>query len=484
MKGKRLLLGCTVLSLACALACGGCFYSAPQESDESNPVVAIEKTGTEGAVDTYTITFKDGSTTTMQITNGVNGTDGANGTDGVNGKDGQDLSLSELYSAYRAEYPTATYEEFLQAMCAVNVGGNEAAIHRALQSSAKVYAQFYESKTGYSHGETKLYSGSAVVYQMTSTDVYFLTNYHVAYSGDAIDNKISTKMTCYLYGSEDFPSKLTAKDAYGRTQYNYGEYAIECEYVAGSVTADLALLRASKADVFAINDAIVPVTFAEEYHVGQSAIAIGNANGEGISVTEGIISVDNEYTQLNIDGTTRSYRSMRIDTAIYHGNSGGGLFDYEGKLIGITNSGTETYESINYAIPLGIVKNVAKSLYDYSGSSQKQAKKITFGVTVQSQNSKYVYDAVKGFGKIVEEISVSEITAGSVAEAMGLQVGDVITGLYIGGDYTQFDTSAELGDLCYAVREGDVIALTYTRGGTARTGTSFTVTAGNLTWVE
>lgn len=47
-----------------------------------NGIASIEKTSTSGLVDTYTITFTNGTTTTFQITNGANGTNGTNGQDG------------------------------------------------------------------------------------------------------------------------------------------------------------------------------------------------------------------------------------------------------------------------------------------------------------------------------------------------------------------------------------------------------------------
>lgn len=45
----------------------------------------IEKTDTQGLVDTYTITYTDGSTTTFTVTNGANGQDGQDGADGASG---------------------------------------------------------------------------------------------------------------------------------------------------------------------------------------------------------------------------------------------------------------------------------------------------------------------------------------------------------------------------------------------------------------
>ena len=50
-----------------------------EKGDTGNGVSSVEKTKTEGLVDTYTITFTDGSTTTFIITNGANGKDGVDG---------------------------------------------------------------------------------------------------------------------------------------------------------------------------------------------------------------------------------------------------------------------------------------------------------------------------------------------------------------------------------------------------------------------
>ena len=45
----------------------------------------------------------------------------------------------------------------------------------------------------------------------------------------------------------------------------------------------------------------IPVTFADGYSVGETAIAIGNSEGMGISVTKGIVSVDNEIIELDLE---------------------------------------------------------------------------------------------------------------------------------------------------------------------------------------
>ena len=51
-----------------------------QQGDTGNGIESIEKTGTEGNVDTYTITYTDGTTTTFDVTNGVDGAAAGFGT--------------------------------------------------------------------------------------------------------------------------------------------------------------------------------------------------------------------------------------------------------------------------------------------------------------------------------------------------------------------------------------------------------------------
>ena len=54
-----------------------------QTGATGNGIASVEKTSTAGLVDTYTITFTNGQTTTFDVTNGANGTNGTNGQDGA-----------------------------------------------------------------------------------------------------------------------------------------------------------------------------------------------------------------------------------------------------------------------------------------------------------------------------------------------------------------------------------------------------------------
>lgn len=465
---KTLALVLAVLTVLSAAGLTGCF-----KQDDVKTIVSVEKTMTVGLTDTYTITYSDGTSYSFEI---------------KNGKDAESLSVEELFAAYRERYPDATFEDFLKAVTEDSSDKDLSVSNKALSSSLKVYTEFVES---YYYGfglyqqivsETAIYCGSAVIYSIDSDYVYIITNYHVLYDQNAKStNKLAEKIVCYLYGSESAPVKTNNKTSAGTTVYDYGEYAIPCEYVGGSISVDIAVIRAKTEDVKKINENVTAIEFADGYRVGEAAIAIGNSENEGISVTKGIVSVDNEYINYSVDQTARSYRSMRIDTAIYGGNSGGGLFNENGKLIGITNAGNGEEQNINYAIPVNIVKPVVENILHYRDGT---VKVLRLGVTVLSENAKYVYDENLGHGVIRETVVCNGVESGSIAESIGLNVGDELVSLTINGNKINFDRYFNLGDALYTVRQGDVISLTYKRGDSVVQSTEYTVTAGNLVNVD
>ena len=68
--------------VACVIMLGLClfaFTACDLFGKDGVGIEKIEKTGTEGLVDTYTITLTNGETSTFTVTNGRNGTNGSNG---------------------------------------------------------------------------------------------------------------------------------------------------------------------------------------------------------------------------------------------------------------------------------------------------------------------------------------------------------------------------------------------------------------------
>ena len=414
-----------------------------------------------------------------------------------------EFTLDDIFKAAKSiEGDDYTYEQFLKDYVSVETPeDNSKAINRALASSVKFYTEFKETapieingvSTGRYENRTGLYTGSGVIYRKDTEYTYMITNYHVVFSQYANsangNTKIAQKIVCYLYGSESAPQAGGTSGSY--TIYTYDSYAVPCEYVGGSIANDIAIVRAKTSDMTAINASYRVAEFADSYHVGQTAIAIGNPEGEGISASEGIVSVADEYISLAIDGTARQYRSMRIDTAIYQGNSGGGLFDTSGNLIGITNAGDGEDQSINFAVPLEIAKGVTDNILYYYGDGSNgsvAAQKPTLGVNVTSSNSHYLYDDSLGYGEIVETITVTSVVTNSIALKMGLKQGDVLRSLTVSDGTTStewtLNRNFDISDALLTVRAGYTITVTYMRGEEEQTTNAYTFKASDFEAVE
>ncbi len=474
---RKRTLAAAVLAvlLACFLLFAGCSVVQSGRS-----ITGIARAGTD-----IVVTYSDGTTETIDTVSMT------------------DVSAKELYEYYTELYPeeNLTYKEFLAEYLSAEAD-NSSVIGEALLSSVKLYTEFRETVTTSSGWlgrpqqveQAAVYTGSGVIYKTDGEYTYIITNYHVVYSASANEDNaednpggryIARKIMCYLYGSEDSPDQSGTSDGY--PAYEYGPYAVECEYVGGALTKDIALVRAKTADMTAVRSDLRAVTFADGYHVGETAIAIGNAEDEGISVTEGIVSVASEDINLKIDGTSRSYRSLRIDTAIYGGNSGGGLFNVEGELIGITNAGDEQDQNINFAIPVEIVQGVADNIYYYAtdgDDSTNGAYAPTLKVTVTSRNSRYVYDVKEGYGEIVEDIVVRSVESGSISERAGLQADDILTSMTIDGIEYELDRSYDIADALLNVRPNSQVTITYTRNGESATSGAVTVTSSDFTQIS
>lgn len=111
------------------------------------------------------------------------------------------------------------------------------------------------------------------------------------------------------------------------------------------------------------SDAIASIGDSSTLVLGQSVIAIGNPLGElAGTVTNGIISCLER--EIDIDGVKMNL--LQTNAAVNPGNSGGGLFSLDGKLIGMVNakSSGENIEGLGFAIPVNTVKEIAGELIE------------------------------------------------------------------------------------------------------------------------
>ena len=183
------------------------------------------------------------------------------------------------------------------------------------------------------------------------------------------------------------------------------------------------------------------------------------------------------------DGRTEvSFRVMRVDTAVNSGNSGGGLYDDEGKLIGIVNAKIvyDGVENIGYAIPSKIAVSIAENIIDYCyGTDTERVQRALLGITVSTFDSKAVYDSATGLMVIEETVSVYEVSSGSLADGI-LQAEDILVSATVNGNTTEITRQYHIIDMMLDMRAGDIVTLKILRGGEEKT-VSITITEECLT---
>ena len=266
-------------------------------------------------------------------------------------------------------------------------------------------------------------AGAGVIYKLNKEEgsAYIITNYHVVYdSSSNTANHVSDNITVFLYGQE------------------YTEYAIPATYIGGSMAYDLAVLKVEGSRVLAESSAM-EAEFSDSNQVAllDTAIAIGNPEGEGISATVGVVNVDSEYLEMTgADGyTTVEMRVMRIDTAVNSGNSGGGLFNRQGQVIGIVNAkmANSSVDNIGYAIPSNVAKYIAENIIYYcDGTDKESVYRCIVGITVVSANARVDYDVESGRVHKLEDVVIDSVNAGSMAEGL-LMKGDLIKSITVDG---------------------------------------------------
>lgn len=84
---------------------------------------------------------------------------------------------------------------------------------------------------------------------------------------------------------------------------------------------------------------------SDKLAIGQKIYTLGNPINMELTLSDGIVS------SLRRDAAEH-LRYIQISAPISHGSSGGGLFDEDGKLIGITSASVEAGQNLNLAIPI------------------------------------------------------------------------------------------------------------------------------------
>ena len=186
--------------------------------------------------------------------------------------------------------------------------------------------------------------------------------------------------------------------------------------------------------------------------VGQQVVAIGNALGDGQSVTVGYISALDR--SIAIDGVT--YKGLIMtDAAINSGNSGGALINTEGKVIGINfaKDGSYGVENMAYSIPISKVKDLIDSLMTQETRDKVAEEEAGYlgisGIDITSDlHSRYGYP---------QGVMIRTVDEGSAAQKAGLDSYDIITSF----DGKSVTTLSGLQGIMKYYKKGETVDISY-----------------------
>jgi serine protease Do len=213
---------------------------------------------------------------------------------------------------------------------------------------------------------------------------YIVTNYHV------IDGADEITVTLADNDNKKYDAKVIGKDE----------------------KTDIVLLKIEA------NKPLPYVEFADsdEARVGDWVITVGNPFNLGSTVTAGIISAKARYLNTGFDDF------IQTDAPINRGNSGGPMFNLDGKVIGvnsviITPSGGSI--GLGFAIPSNLVQSVIKQLKEHG-----KVVRGWLGVMIQP-----VTDEIASNLGIKEPHGalISEVVKDGPADKAGFKLGDLIT---------------------------------------------------------
>ena len=280
----------------------------------------------------------------------------------------------------------------------------------------------YSQWSWYGQNQVESGAGSGVI---ISSDGYILTCAHV------VDGASTITVTI---GDKDYTATLVGEDT----------------------TSDIAVIKIDA-------DGLTPATVgnSDSLKVGQSVMAVGNPLGElGGTVTGGMISALNRSVTIQGSSSVNTMSLIQMDASVSPGNSGGGLFNMNGELVGIVNakSSSSDAEGLGLAIPINDAIKVAQELLENGYVTGRPYLGITYLAVTDAQTASQL--GVNAYG-----VYVVEVVKGGPAEKAGLQAGDRIVSV----DGTEIASKDDLGTLMQKHAAGDTLSITIARDGQMQT---------------
>jgi serine protease Do len=191
---------------------------------------------------------------------------------------------------------------------------------------------------------------------------------------------------------------------------------------------------------------------SSKLEVGDTVVAIGNALGQGISATAGIVSMVNVSLDTSSGDTLLGL--IQTDAAINPGNSGGPLVNMDGEVIGIDSIKVAEVgvEGMGYAISIDEAIPIINTLIEKGYINRPY---LGIGITTVDAFVASVYNL-----SVDQGVLVTSVVSGGPAGKAGLEAGDVITAV----DGKSVTDTGELQKIINSDQIGQTITITYYRG--------------------
>ena len=300
-------------------------------------------------------------------------------------------------------------------------------------TAAQIYAQACAQVVGittsvsytnyFGQSGTSEISGSGF---FISEDGYILTNYHV----------IETAQ------DKDLPITVVTYDG---TSY-------QATIVGTEAANDLAVLKIDasglNAAAFADSDAL---------QVGDTVYPVGNPMGElEFSMSTGHVSALNRTITTE---DAEDIRMFQIDAAVNPGNSGGPVYDANGKVVGVVTAkySDSGVEGLGFAIPASDAASITEDLITKGYVSGKAYMGVMLDERYNSIYAEYYNMPLGAY--------VYSVESGTAADRAGLEAGDIITAL---GE-RKIESYTDLRSALKDYSAGDTAEMTVYRAGESMT---------------
>ena len=269
------------------------------------------------------------------------------------------------------------------------------AVMPACVSITNNFTQTVQDFWGQTYSQDETASGSGIIIGENEQELLIVTNNHVVDSTE--------QLYVQFIDGETVEAQVKGTDA----SADLAVVAVKLDTIANSTKQEICIARMGDSD---------------SLKIGEPAIAIGNALGDGQSVTTGVISALNR--KIESSNSEEGTSLIQTDAAINPGNSGGALLNMRGEVIGINSNkiGGSSIEGMGYAIPISTARPIIEDLMErQTRTKYSEEERGYLGISCINVTS----DLSENFS-MPQGIFVAQVYSGTGAEAAGLVRGNIV----------------------------------------------------------